>query len=77
MMHRKMVTWSLSHLLCSICSVISLAHSLCSGRITRKTSMISFPGVTPLDMTAPKEIGTMIGKAASAISSCASSQVVS
>jgi len=77
MMRQKMVTWSLSDLLCSICSGIRLAHSQCSGRITRKTSMNSLPGVTTLEMTAPKEIGTMLGKAASAISSCASSQVVS
>jgi hypothetical protein len=76
MMRRKMVTWWLSDSLCSICLVISLAHLPCLVLIARKASMNSLPGVTLSGMTAPKGIGTMLGKAASAISSGALSQVV-
>jgi hypothetical protein len=38
--------------------------------------MNSSPEVTPLGMTVPKGIGTMLGKVASTISTCALSQVV-
>ena len=76
MMRQKMVMWLLSDLLCSICLVISLAHLPCLVLIARKASMNSSPGVTQSGMTAPKGIGTMLGKASSAISSGALSQFV-
>ncbi len=76
MMRQKMVMWLLSDLLCSICLVISLAHLPCLVLIARKASMNTLPGVTPLGMIAPKGIGTMLGKAASAVSSGVLSQVV-
>ena len=76
-MRLKMVTCSLSDSLCSICSVMSLAHSPCSVLIAWKTSKNSSPGVIPSGMIAPNGIGTKLGKTASAISSGASFQLVS
>ncbi len=39
--------------------------------------MTSLPEVTPSGMTVPERNGAMLGKAASAVCSCASPQVVS